>query len=297
MYFVKMPINPPLLHVSSGRFVSNTPWIHTKRNIDTFVIIVGLHGSLYIQQNDEQYEVKPGNVLILLPNTTHLGYKKSEQSLSYYWCHFHCESPYDIIDKRDSEKKMLLLDHTAYHTNSFDYVLAPIFSLFKSIDRINILFNQLLHISNSGYYTKYGVNYLLTLLMVELTQQTLSEYLAASRDDDNNSKFMEVLEWVRINTAIDISVSDIARRFNYNADYLSRLFKQKTGMSLQKYIHHLKISKAKEMLLHSDNSIKEIAYKVGFHDEKYFMKLFKSYENLTPTQFRNAYFYTHMNNH
>lgn len=65
-------------------------------------------------------------------------------------------------------------------------------------------------------------------------------------------------------------------------------------MCMQEYIHKLKISKAKE-LLYSGQSIKEIAYSLGFQDEKYFMRLFKKYENVTPTEFRKAYYRTYIN--
>ena len=68
-------------------------------------------------------------------------------------------------------------------------------------------------------------------------------------------------------------------------------------MNLQEYIHDIKVSKAKAMLINSNDTVKEIAYNLGFNDEKYFMKLFKEHENLTPTQFRNAFCHTHLNDH
>lgn len=296
MNFIKTKINKPLLHISSGRFISKEPWIHVKRNIDSFVIILGLEGTVYIQQENEQYEVKPGSVLILVPNSTHFGYKKSEESVSYYWCHFYCEDSYQITNEQNYINEISLLKNKLYQYNDSEYILIPIFSSNKNIDRINILFHQLLHTANSNYYTHYGTNYLLTSLMIELTEQTICKYFEKLKYG-NSSKFIEVLEWIRINIRRNVSVYDIAKQFNYNPDYLTQIFKQKTGISLLRYIHNLKLSKAKEMLLRSDISIKEIAYELGFHDDKYFMKFFKKYENLTPTQFRNAYYYTHMNDH
>lgn len=294
MEFLKIYIDKPLLHISSGHFVSPFNWRHNKRNIDSFVLIVGLKGIAYIQQDKEKYEVKPGDVLILLPYTTHFGYKPSEESVSYYWCHFYCES-WSIIDEPIFTKQYLISQiETSIYNN---YVMVPIYSSYKNTDRVNILFNQLLDVAHSNYYTPQAANYLLTLIMMELTHQRMYDHIWKLKDDKTNGKFFKILEWIRINIENNLSVSDIAQQFNYNPDYLSRMFKQKTGMSLLKYINTLKITKAKKMLLSSDDSIKEIAYKLGFSDEKYFMKLFKSIENVTPTQFRNAFSYTHMNNH
>jgi len=57
----------------------------------------------------------------------------------------------------------------------------------------------------------------------------------------------------------------------------------------------VKIEKAKKMLSLTNDPLKEIAYKLGIQDVKYFMKLFKSYEKLTPTQYHNAFYLTHLN--
>ena len=74
------------------------------------------------------------------------------------------------------------------------------------------------------------------------------------------------------------------------------MFKKHLGVSPKKYINGMKILQAKQYLCRFDLSIKEIAYKLGFKDEKYFMKLFKEYENLTPSTYRNAYYRTLYNN-
>lgn len=297
MYLLKTPIDPPLSYISSGRFVSNGPWMHKKRNIDSFVIIVGLEGTVYIEQNGEQYEVIPGSILILLPHTTHFGYKVSESSVSYYWCHFYSSEPYQITQIRSMTEFPNSLNKLVYQSDDRNFVLLPIYSLYEDIDSIRILFHQLLHISNTDNYTRYSADYLLTLMMTDMTQQNISKYLQPLKKTEKDKKFEEILEWIRINIATDISVSRISDRFSYNPDYLSRVFKQKTGMNLQEYIHNIKVLKAKAMLINSNDTIKEIAYNLGFSDEKYFMKLFKEHENLTPTQFRNAYCHTHLNDH
>lgn len=104
-----------------------------------------------------------------------------------------------------------------------------------------------------------------------------------------------ILEWIRINIQKDITIEELAKKFNYNNDHLSRLFKKHLGVSALKYINGMKILKAKEMLSLSEKNVKEISYLLGFKDEKYFMKLFKRYENLTPSEYRQAYHKTHLN--
>ncbi len=68
-----------------------------------------------------------------------------------------------------------------------------------------------------------------------------------------------------------------------------------TGMRLLEYINTVRVSKAKILLYESDSSVKEIAYEVGFDDEKYFMRIFKLVEGISPTQYRHAFYKTHQN--
>ncbi len=93
-----------------------------------------------------------------------------------------------------------------------------------------------------------------------------------------------------------LTVAIIAEKFNYNKDYLARLFKQHTSMGPLEYIHSVRVNKAKELLTRTALNVREIATETGFTDDKYFMHLFRKYENMTPTQYRNAYHKTFMNN-
>ena len=105
----------------------------------------------------------------------------------------------------------------------------------------------------------------------------------------------KIVEYIADHYALDMNVGKIAERFGYNPNYLSSTFKKATGQSLLRYIHQTRIDAAKILLLNSSNSIKFIAAQVGIDDEKYFMKLFRDYENTTPTKFRNMYFHNHIN--
>lgn len=176
-----------------------------------------------------------------------------------------------------------------------EFLLIPVFNEVKLDNRIDILFHQLLHVHNARYYTSLAQNYTLTSILIELTQSFTSNYRLKYSDALKTRSFEKIIEWVRLNLNNHISSSKIAETFHYNPDYLTRLFKSKTGMRLHEYINTLRLSQAKLLIYQSNLSIKEIAYSVGFEDEKYFMKLFKSYEGLTPNSYRNAFYSTHQN--
>ncbi|WP_169088629.1 helix-turn-helix domain-containing protein [Paenibacillus sp. PL91] len=294
MQLLKTSITMPLEFVSAGHFVTDELWTHSQRTIDSFELIIGVKGTLYMQQDDEKYEVRPGDVLLLLPNRIHQGFAASGKDTSFYWIHFLCPDASHIADEEFHEEMYMLQTNPESHRiNTAIYI--PLFSTPSGIERLNILFHQLLHIAYSDYSSRYAAGYMATSLLLELSEQTISGLRTTIEQTPTDKNLANILEWVRIHAIEPISVTTLANRFNYNKDYLSRFFKRKTGMNLQEYIHALKLSKAKDLLVHTRQSIKEIAYAVGIADEKYFMRLFKKYEKITPTEFRKAYYMTHLN--
>jgi AraC-like DNA-binding protein len=71
-----------------------------------------------------------------------------------------------------------------------------------------------------------------------------------------------------------------------NANALTRLFKKHTGISLQEYFKNLRMSKAGDLLLHSDKTISEIAVETGYVDRFQFSKAFKKARGYSPVQYR-----------
>lgn len=296
MKYLKTSIARPVEFISGGFFVSDIPWTHSSRNIDSFEIIIGINKCLYISQGNVQYKVRPGNVLLLLPGQVHEGYKMCEEDVSFFWFHFLASDTYELFDEETLPNELAKLNKPDSPKYISD-VYIPLFFESMRIERINILFKQLQHVVNSNYYTLQAAHYITTSLLMELSEQMISDYYISPKMSKGERNISEIIEWIRIHVLDDISVSDIATKFVYNKDYLSRFFKKQTGFNLQEYIHLTKISKAKDMLTLSSKSIKGISERLGFNDEKYFMRLFKRYENMTPTEYRQAYYKIHMNNH
>ena len=294
MLYLKADVTKPVSYISCGQFVSDGNWIHDKRNIDSFEIIYGLKGCVYMQQDDERFEVAPGKVLLLLPGHEHKGYKESESEVSFYWIHFKCGDTFELLPDKAAQSLMFPLSSGAYLNNTCHFVMVPVFFRPNESEKLTVQIRQLLHCAYSKNYMALTNNYLLTLVLMELSQQVVS---SASNDlrDETSRKFSEIIEWLRINISKNYSVAEIAEKFNFNKDYLCRIFKKHTGISVVKYINGVKISKAKELLCCSEFSIKEISYSLGFSDDKYFMKLFKAYEKLTPSEYRGLYYRTHLN--
>ena len=68
--------------------------------------------------------------------------------------------------------------------------------------------------------------------------------------------------------------------------YFSKLFKQETGGNFIEYLTEVRLRNARELLKDSGLSIKEICAESGYSDPNYFSRIFKKYEGVTPSEFR-----------
>lgn len=85
------------------------------------------------------------------------------------------------------------------------------------------------------------------------------------------------------------SVSECGKALNMSAHYLSDLLKAETGKSAKEYIDLYLVNKAKNILRISDDSISEVAYRLGFDYPNHFSKFFKAKTGMSPKEYRNSH--------
>ncbi len=79
---------------------------------------------------------------------------------------------------------------------------------------------------------------------------------------------------------------ELAEAVGVSEDYLSRVFNRELGLSPWEYINRYRIYQAKELLHRTNDSIGSIAQQVGFHDQKYFSRVFRNLAGVGPKEFR-----------
>lgn len=91
----------------------------------------------------------------------------------------------------------------------------------------------------------------------------------------------------------EINRNKVAESIHVSPEYLSRVFRQKTGRSLVEYITDTKMNAAQELLTHSDMPISQIASQLGYGNFSYFSQLFRDYFSLTPSAYRKKHSGSH----
>ncbi len=81
-------------------------------------------------------------------------------------------------------------------------------------------------------------------------------------------------------------MKELAKQYNVGYSYFRQMFKKYTGVSPGQYHLQLRLIRAKELLISTNKSIKEISYEQGFQSIYYFSNLFKKKEGMNPSEFR-----------
>lgn len=95
--------------------------------------------------------------------------------------------------------------------------------------------------------------------------------------------------YIRENCSMDISNTELGAVFGYHPFYISRMLKERRGITLRQYIISYRLKAARRMLELTDKSAVEIAEEGGFTDASYFAKSFKSAFGETPKEYRNRF--------
>ncbi len=152
---------------------------------------------------------------------------------------------------------------------------------------------------------KLGLHYAnLELGEVEIKEDLSAEQLSNLSDalektgldlmDDKKSILVEKIKAIVIEVVhykddlIKINLSDhISKKLNHNYSYLSNLFTEVKGITIEKFYLAHKIEKVKELLVYDELNLTEIAYKMNYSSVAHLSNQFKKMTGLTPTHFKN----------
>lgn len=85
-----------------------------------------------------------------------------------------------------------------------------------------------------------------------------------------------------------MSVDLVSEVFTVSSSYLSHIFKERAGQNFTDYLHSLRLDRARKLLTGTESNIADIADKVGYNSAHNFIRVFKRYEGITPTEYRFA---------
>ena len=257
-------------YVSGGRLSCRAgEGIRTLGHPQSLVLLLGEEGACRIRVGDTALLVSQGGFLLLDPTDASQETLIEQGELTCYRCCFRLP---------DGARHRILSQRA-------EGLSVPFFGNAPAPLRAKLLFEQLLDVAHRNTPHR---DTLCSMALVLL----LSELGATSDADETtahgSATAAKVTDWIRAHVEEIGSAKDVASQLKYNCEYLTTLLRKATGKTLTEQIRYARVEKAKDLLLCSALSVKDIAYRCGFSDEKYFLKVFRATVGITPAQYRNA---------
>lgn len=96
----------------------------------------------------------------------------------------------------------------------------------------------------------------------------------------------KAINYINSNYNYEITMEQVANHVSVSSYYFSKIFKEILGENYIDYVTNIRMNKAKEILLKTDISIKEICFQVGYNDPNYFSRAFKKSVGVSPSEFK-----------
>jgi two-component system response regulator YesN len=109
------------------------------------------------------------------------------------------------------------------------------------------------------------------------------------RMDDLSDRVIEFLLKCTDEELGALSVTKLARKFSISESFLSRKFKYSRPFTIGKYIFRERMFRAASLLRENNHAtLKSLSEAVGFYDYEYFVRVFKKFYGVSPSQYRNC---------
>lgn len=137
----------------------------------------------------------------------------------------------------------------------------------------------------STYYSFSNLDVYETVFMDWLLEfhQSINNQLESN---SSKQKIKQAILYIQENYAKDLNMAVISNEISMNYSLFSYQFKEYTGTNFVNYLKGIRMEAAKKLLVETDLMIMEISQKVGYDNEKHFMKTFKGYYGVSPSEYR-----------
>ncbi len=241
----------------------------------------------HITFRDKTYELTPESIFVISPNTPfstfiqkphnrQVEYRleggrivgstteeelKAKGYVLHLYAHFNIGMPYDYI-----EPNIFVFDVRPHQKQKIDEITSY---LKKENERFN-------------FYSSLIIHSLINDLLSMIPEK---QWNIVSAD----TRILNILHFIEQNLEDNLSNSILASKANLATNAFTRLFREETGISPQRFVKKRRIEKACMLLHHTDITIDEVASRTGFADRYHFSRIFKSISGYSPAEYKKSF--------
>lgn len=275
--------------------VVNSLYAHlSTQNIDSFFGISNTHTDLNSLNKAFSEDVMALNSREIISSKRYTFYHYvSNEPLAIDWKKYD-EFLFRIESGMTTQVKNLLEDLFLYVKSLKHATLSDVkYYCFQLADSAKLIMSEYLEQVNTSTVSASMQNILNTMFSLDELRQyyeqfftNISEILKSKSIYASNDVIEKMQIYAKRNYYKNLNVEFLSSLFYMNRSYCSHLFKEKTGINFVDFVNQIRIEKAKELLKNTDKKMYQVSKAVGYDNVKYFFRIFKKLEGITPEQYR-----------
>lgn len=270
LYTPSVFANTNLIHLQEiGTLTALKPHTSKRENLASYLFFLVKSGSGTLEYEGKTYSLSEGDCVFIDCQKSY-SHHTGDDLWNLSWAHFYGPNMNGIY-KKYAERGGNPCFH-ANDTSAYEIILSELYAIADSNS----------YVRDMKIYEKLTA--LLALLMEESWQPDNALHGTTRKRD-----LQDVKEYLDEHYQEKISLDALAERFYINKFYLTRVFKNQFGISVNNYLLQVRITHAKQLLRFSSLSIEEISHECGMNDANYFSRIFKKIEQMTPGEFRRLW--------
>jgi AraC-like DNA-binding protein len=266
--------NPTILFASKQKMFTESPY-HDHDFTELTYILSG-KGKYIV--NDNIYDVEAGDVIMCNPGVKHTNIivNPKEPTVEFFagFSDFHFKNmPPNFILLKDNDYILHTSSETKQKISKHCYEM--------------IAENESAQVGKYFMLKAHLIQILLLIVRETVEIETTGQKGYNFESYNKSYAVKEIINYLNENYEKKISLDQIAHNMYLSPVYISKIFKEETGESPINYLIKIRLEKAIDILLNSENgSIKSIANQVGYDDVYHFSKLFKKYYGVSPLYYK-----------
>lgn len=258
-----------LVHLQEvGSLQAVHPHVSTRTNLLSFLCFIILSGEGTLSYEEQTYQL--GQVdCVFIDCRKAYSHSTSDDLWAHQWCHFYAPflpTAYEKYKERGG--------HPVFYPDD----LIPLTSLLT--DLYNLA-------SSSDYIRDMRINEKLGSLLALLMEQ--SWHPESMTVSIKRLELAAVKEYLDEHYIEKIALDDLSEHFFINKFYLSKIFKETYGTTVNNYLISKRITRAKQLLRFIDMTVDEVGVALGMGDSNYFSRMFRKEEGISPREYRKQW--------
>lgn len=242
--------------------------ISKRDNLSSYLFFVVLSGSGTLKYNENTYSLTKGDCVFIDCHKSY-SHETSKDLWNLKWIHFYGANMTNIYAKY-MERGGQPVFHPQNIAN-FLSIWEHIYETANSTDHIrDMKINE-------------GLNALLTLLMAQ------SWHTDDTTTNSKKNTLLDIKKYLDKHYPDKITLDNLSEIFYINKFYLTRIFKNQFGVTLNDYLLYVRITHAKQLLRFTDKTVETIGLECGMGSVHYFSRMFKKVEGMAPSEYRKIW--------